>query len=374
MSGVYVHIPFCARKCGYCDFNVYSGYKTESQRRYVSALCEEISQRADGRIVTTVYIGGGTPTLLPSDELGKIISALRAGFIIENDAEITVEANPNDATSALFENLLAFGVNRLSLGVQSFDDGELPLLDRTHSARQAEDAISLARSAGFTNLSLDLMFGLPRQTQKSWEKTLQKALSLKLPHLSLYGLMIEDGTAFAARQARGRLPLPGDDSEASMLARAHALTREAGLERYEISNYAASEELQSRHNALYWRNDDYFGFGAGAWSFLEGLRARNVKKPPEYALAVKENGWPVDESERLTPEAFMGETIMLALRTVQGLDLEGFYQRFEVRAEKQFAPAIEKTVASGLCSLTPTHLFLTERGTFLASDAMAEFV
>jgi oxygen-independent coproporphyrinogen III oxidase len=372
--GVYVHIPFCARKCGYCDFNVYSGYKSESQRRYVSALCEEIKKRADGRAVSTVYIGGGTPTILPVEELEKIISALRAGFSLTPDAEITVEANPNDATPELFESLLCFGVNRLSLGVQSFDDGELPLLDRTHSARQAEDAILLARAAGLTNLSLDLMFGLPRQTLKSWEKTLQKALSLKLPHLSLYGLMIEEGTAFAARQARGRLPLPGDDSEASMLARAHALTREAGLERYEISNYAASEGFQSQHNSLYWRNDDYFGFGAGAWSFLGGLRARNVKKPPEYALAVKEKGWPIEESERLTSEALMGETAMLALRTVAGLDLESFARRFGVRAEDHFAEAIEKTVALGLCTLTPTHLCLTERGTFMASDAMAEFV
>jgi oxygen-independent coproporphyrinogen III oxidase len=371
--GVYVHIPFCEKKCGYCDFNVYSGYKSESQQRYVTALCEEIACRADGRTVGTVYIGGGTPTLLPAEALGRILDTLRAGFTIEGDAEITVEANPNDATASLFSDLHAFGVNRLSLGVQSFDDTELPLLDRVHSAHQAEEAIAMARATGFTNLSLDLMFGLPRQTRKSWEKTLTKALSLRLPHLSLYGLIVEEGTAFWARRERGRLSLPDHDSEAAMLALAHALTHEAGLERYEISNYA-TPGFQSRHNALYWRNDDYFGFGAGAWSYLDGLRARNTRKPPAYGAAVRELGWPIEESECLTPEESMGETVMLALRTVEGLDLEGFATRYGIRAEERFAAAIEKTVESGLCMLTPTHLTLTERGTFLASDAMAEFV
>lgn len=371
--GVYVHIPFCEKKCGYCDFNVYSGYKAESQARYVEALCEEIEKRADGREVATIYIGGGTPTLLPAEALGKVLTTLQAGFRVLPDAEVTVEANPNDASEALFTELRGFGVNRLSLGVQSFDDTELPLLDRVHSAHQAEEAIAIARAAGFTNLSLDLMFGLPRQTLASWEKTLTKALSLKLPHLSLYGLMVEEGTAFWARRERGRLSLPDHDSEASMLARAHVLTHAAGLERYEISNYAA-EGFRSRHNALYWRNDDYFGFGAGAWSYLNGLRARNVKKPPAYGIAVREQDWPIEESEQLTLEEGMGETVMLALRTVEGLDLAEFAARYGVRAEERFAEAIEKTVALGLCILTPTHIALTEQGTFLANDAMAEFI
>ena len=214
--GVYVHIPFCEKKCGYCDFNVYSGYKSESQARYVDSLCEEIEKRAESREISTIFIGGGTPTLLPAESLGRILDRLRAGFTVLVDAEITVEANPNDATPELLSSLLNFGVNRLSFGVQSFDDSLLKQLDRVHSAQQAENALEIARKAGFTNLSLDLMFGLPRQTLTDWEKTLAKALSLDVPHLSIYGLMVEEGTAFWARRERGKLPLPGHEEEAEM--------------------------------------------------------------------------------------------------------------------------------------------------------------
>jgi oxygen-independent coproporphyrinogen-3 oxidase len=373
IPGVYVHIPFCQKKCGYCDFNVYSGYKIESQKRYIDALIEEIQHRATGQPISTIYIGGGTPTLLPTEQLERIIETLQAGFHVQDNAEITVEANPNDATIELFSALKTFGVNRLSLGVQSFDDSELPLLDRVHSAKQAEGAVKMARDAGFENCSLDLMFGLPRQSVKSWENSLRKALSLNPPHLSIYGLMVEEGTAFWARRERGKLSLPDQETEAKMLEAAHRVTRDAGLIRYEISNYA-KPGFESAHNSLYWRNSDYFGFGAGAWSFLNGLRARNTRKPTEYEVKVRELGWPVDESERLSARELQGETAMLALRTVSGLDLESFATRFGVRAEERFAEAIEKTVLSGLCELTPTHLRLTGRGTFLASDAMAEFV
>ena len=371
--GVYVHIPFCEKKCGYCDFNVYSGYKSESQAQYVDALCEEIRKRADGQEILTIFIGGGTPTLLPAESLGRILGELRAGFAVPEGIEITVEANPNDATPELLSALREFGVNRLSFGVQTFDDGLLKQIDRVHSARQAEDALQMAREAGFENLSLDLMFGLPRQTLADWEATLEKALSLNVPHLSMYGLMVEEGTAFWARRERGKLPLPEHDTEAAMFGHAQKRAEAAGLIRYELSNYARPG-FESRHNSLYWRNDPYFGFGAGAWSYLDGIRARNVKRPPEYGLAVRESGWPIDEREELTQDEVMGETAMLALRTVAGLDLLSFAERFGVRPEDRFAEAIEKTVAQGLCELTSTSLRLTPRGTFLASDAMSEFV
>ena len=269
--GVYVHIPFCEKKCGYCDFNVYSGYKAESQARYVDSLCEEIRRRADGREILTIFIGGGTPTLLPAEALGRILSELRAGFAIPEGVEITVEANPNDATPEKLASLKEFGVNRLSFGVQTFDDGLLKQIDRVHSARQAEDALQMAREAGFENLSLDLMFGLPRQTLADWDSTLAKALALGVEHLSMYGLMVEEGTAFWARRERGKLPLPEHDTEAAMFGLAQERAEAAGLVRYELSNYARPG-FESRHNSLYWRNDPYFGFGAGAWSYLDGDR------------------------------------------------------------------------------------------------------
>jgi oxygen-independent coproporphyrinogen III oxidase len=375
-TAIYVHIPFCARKCGYCDFNAYSGYKEGTKARYVEALCREIAAAGDGSAIQTIFFGGGTPTHLAAIELARILATLQESFMIARDAEISLEANPSDADPATLAALRAAGFNRLSFGVQTFNDRLLKLIDREHSGDAAKAAIASARAAGFENLSLDLMFGLPRQTVSDFERTLEAALALEVPHLSIYGLIVEEGTPFFARRERGKLPLPAESAEVAMFGAALARTQQAGLVRYELSNYARPG-YACRHNRVYWRNEGYFGFGAGATGYLDGARRVNIRRPSAYIDAALAGKSLVIESETetLSQEATMGETIMLGLRLAEGLDLGAFVTRFGVRAEQHWEPTISELIAQGLVECTPTHLRLTEpRGLFLASEAMSAFL
>jgi oxygen-independent coproporphyrinogen-3 oxidase len=261
-AGVYLHIPFCVRKCGYCDFNAYSGAKEGTKARYVEALGEEIRRRAaPGTRVPTVFFGGGTPTTLPAADLVRLLDTVREHFVVDADAEVTTEANPGDVDREYLSVLRAGGFNRLSYGVQTFDDRLLRSLDRLHTGNDARAAVGAAKDAGFENLSIDLMFALPRQTTDDWDRSLDAAFALDIPHLSMYALIVEEGTPFFARRARGKLPVAGEDTEAAMFARAIERARDAGYERYEVSNYAREPRFRSRHNRIYWRNEPYFGFG-----------------------------------------------------------------------------------------------------------------
>lgn len=373
-AGVYVHIPFCAKKCGYCDFNAYSGYKDATKARYVDALVLEIAQRADRALqVPTVFFGGGTPTTLSARDLARILAAVQNAFAVDADAEISLEANPSQADAAYLRELRSAGFNRISFGVQTFDDRLLPLIDRDHSARDAQNAIRMAREAGFDNLSLDLMFGLPRQTVAGWEKSLHTAFELEVPHLSLYGLIVEENTPFWARRQRNKLPLPGEDDEVTMFARALDLTAPAGYTRYEISNYARPG-FESRHNQIYWRNELYVGVGAGAASYLNGVRTMNEKRPPAYIERVQSGQGVFAESETLTPEETRGETFMLGLRLADGVDLTAFAARFGVEADALWPGEIARFTENELLERAGHHLRLTRRGLFVASDVMAAFL
>ena len=368
-SGAYVHIPFCARKCGYCDFNAYSGYKDGTKARYVEALCREIAA-SEPAPLETVFFGGGTPTQLPAEALAQILCLLPLAF----GAEVSLEANPADADEHYLETLRASGFNRISFGVQTFNDSLLKLIDREHTGNDAKVAIQRARAAGFENLSLDLMFGLPRQTVADFERTLYTALELGVPHLSIYGLIVEEGTPFFARRERGKLPLPAESAEAAMFGRALELTGQAGLERYEISNYARPG-FACRHNRLYWHNESYFGFGAGATGYINGERSVNIRRPSAYIEAALSGKSLVCEREQLALEETMGETMMLGLRLTEGVDLDAFYQRFGVRAEERWARTITELAAKGLVECTKNQLHLTNpKGLFLASEAMAAFL
>ena len=208
-AGVYVHIPFCVKKCGYCDFNAYSGYRDATKVKYVDALCREIEARAEpDTVVPTIFFGGGTPTTLSASDLSRILQTVRSSFDVDPDAEISLEANPSDATLPYLTELRQSGFNRISFGVQTFNDRLLKSIDRVHSAEDARTAVDLAKAAGFTNLSIDLMFGLPRQTLADWDRSLDAAFALDVPHLSMYGLIVEEGTVFWARRERGKLSLP----------------------------------------------------------------------------------------------------------------------------------------------------------------------
>lgn len=373
-AGIYIHIPFCTKKCGYCDFNAYSGYKDATKARYIDALCQEIVTRADDQArIPTIFFGGGTPTILAASDLVRILNTVRGNFVVDADAEISTEANPSDADEAYLRTLCEAGFNRLSFGVQTFDDRLLRTIDRIHSGQDAVGAIKKAKRAGFTNISIDLMFGLPRQTLADFDRSLDAAFALDVPHLSIYGLIVEERTPFHARRERGKLPLPSENVETTMFAHAMERTANAGYSRYEISNYARPG-FESRHNQIYWRNESYFGFGAGAAAYLDGVRSMNEKHPVRYAEQAVAGNVPIVESERLTPEETMGETMMVGLRLAKGVDLTRFAERFGVRAEEQFSGAIARQTERGLLENTGTHLRLTNRGVFLASEVMTEFV
>jgi len=400
--GCYVHIPFCVRKCAYCDFNSYSGYTDAHITRYVRALTQEIrqahhigigaesqpllnregsalapgvgSELLHNRPVDAVFFGGGTPTAIPADDEAALLRAVCETLPVTPGAEITTEANPGTMDVRHLAVLRAAGFNRISFGVQSFDPGLLRTLDRIHTADEARRAVRAARAAGFDNVSLDLMFALPRQTLAQWRDTLAQALALETDHLSLYSLIVEEGTGFYSLQQKGRLPLPDDDLAADMFALARETAEGAGYRQYEIANFARPGR-ESRQNTHYWRNDPYYGFGCGAVSYLGGARRMNVKSPAKYAEAVESGSDLTLSTETLTVEETMAETMMLGLRlTRKGVDCRRFQARFGVDPRVKFAAEIETFTQRGLLETVGDSLRLTPQGVFLASEVMVAFV
>lgn len=326
--GIYVHVPFCVAKCRYCDFasRPLAGADPEP---YVAALEREIAGAPEaGREVSSVFLGGGTPSLLEARHLARILGALRGAFALAADAEITVEANPGTLTAAKAAAMGAMGVNRVSLGVQSLDDALLARLGRRHDARAALAAFALLREAGCANVSVDLMHGLPGQTPEGWRRDLAQAIELGPEHLSLYALCLEEGTPLFADVRARRTRLPAEAAELGMLAAALELTAAAGYERYEISNFARPGR-RCRHNLECWRLGEYRGFGAAAHSFLLApgpLRLANVADVDDYVRRVRGGESAVAAREEPPPRRFAGEALMLALRTADGVD-EGDYAR-----------------------------------------------
>ncbi len=389
--GCYVHIPFCVRKCAYCDFNSYSGYTDAHIARYVHALTQEIrsaslplsratgegSLRSSGggsRPVDAVFFGGGTPTAIPAIAEAALLGAVLETLPVTPDAEITTEANPGTMDIQHLSVLRDAGFNRISFGVQSFDPGLLKTLDRIHSADEAKAAVRAARAAGFENVSLDLMFALPRQTLTHWQDTLHQALELETDHVSLYSLIVEEGTGFYTLQQKGRLPLPSDDLAADMYEMAVETAQYHGYAQYEIANFARPGR-ESRQNLHYWRNDPYHGFGCGAASYLGGTRRMNLKTPAQYADAVETNADLTLSAETLTDAETMAETMMLGLRlTQEGVSIPRFINRFGLDPRDKFAAEIETFTRRGLLEVTTDAIRLTPHGVFLASEVMVAFV
>lgn len=373
--GAYIHIPFCARKCGYCDFNAYSGYGVATKEKYVDALCREIVARAEPNLhLDTVFFGGGTPTQLPAGDLVRILDTVRSSFVLAPDAEITVEANPSDVDGAYLSTLKGAGVDRVSFGVQSFDDRTLKLIDRTHDAMDVRRAVDAARSADLRTWSMDLIFGLPRQTVRDWQTTLETALSLDPPHVSVYGLAIEERTPFHARIERGRMTVPGETAQLSMFHYALDRLPDAGLQRYEISNHAKIGH-ESRHNRMYWRNGDHFGFGAGAAGYRRGERTVNVRRPSEYIRRVAMSpAEPFEDRETLEPGARLGETMMVGLRLAEGIDVAAMSERFGVDVAIRYADAMAWASQLGWAEWEGQRFRLTREGLPLANEVMARFV
>ena len=390
--GCYVHIPFCVKKCAYCDFNSYSGYTDAHITRYVHALTHEIRHASllplsrlrgqgsagtaggGGHPVDAVFFGGGTPTAIPAADEAALLRAVLETLPVTPDAEITTEANPGTMDVKHLSVLRDAGFNRISFGVQSFDPGLLKTLDRIHSADEAKAAVRAARAAGFDNVSLDLMFALPRQTLTHWQDTLYQALELETDHLSLYSLIVEEGTGFYTLQQKGRLPLPSDDLAADMYELAVTTAQSAGYGQYEIANYARPGR-ESRQNLHYWRNNSYYGFGCGAASYLGGARRMNLKTPAQYADAVETESDLILSTETLTADETMAETMMLGLRlTQEGVSIPRFIERLGLDPRQKFAPEIETFTQRGLLEVTENSIRLTPQGVFLASEVMVAFV
>jgi len=374
-AGCYVHIPFCVRKCAYCDFNSFAGYTGESVARYVRALETEIRQTGPGGpAVDTIFFGGGTPTAIPAVDEARLLHAVLESLPVTAGAEITTEANPGTADTSNLAVLREAGFNRISLGVQSFDAGLLKTLDRIHSADEAKHAVRAARDAGFDNVSIDLMFALPRQTMSQWNATLDQSFALETDHISLYSLIVEEGTGFHTLYQKGRLPLPDDDVAAEMYQTAIDRAADAGFEQYEISNFARPGR-RCRHNIHYWRNDPYYGFGCGAVAYRDGQRRMNVKSPARYADAALSNGNLAESVETLRADEAMAETMMLGLRlTEEGVDSARFASRFGCDPRDRYAGEIARFQGLGLLEPAGDNLRLTQKGVFLASEVMMAFV
>jgi len=377
--GLYIHVPFCERKCPYCDFNTYAGLQ-RLYAPYARALAREITLAGEALShppARTVFLGGGTPTVLPTELLGEILEAVRRAFALLPDAEITAEANPGTVDRARFAGLRALGVNRLSMGAQSFHDDELRFLGRIHSAEDVERAFAAARAAGFDNVNLDLIYGLPGQPVDKWRRTLAQAVALGPEHISCYALTVEAGTPLACWVEEGRVPPPDDDLAADLYEEAEASLAAAGYEHYEISNWArqAEADYRAQHNLIYWRNEPYLGFGAGAHSSLGGRRWWNVRAPEAYIRRL-ESGEGVTEGEETIDETLaMGETMMLGLRLVQeGVSREAFAKRHGRDLEEVYADELQELERWGLIERSRARVRLTRRGRLLGNQVFRRFL
>lgn len=354
---LFVFVPFCKIKCTYCDFNAYANL-ARVMEPYANSVTREIEtrhgRRHDGAPLQakSIYFGGGTPSLVPAAHIEKIMRACASTFAIASDAEITLEANPGTVDAEKLSALRGLGINRLSLGVQSFDDAVLRRLNRGHTVSDALATYDLARQAGFDNISLDFIYGLPLQTLDDLRTTLERAVALAPEHLSLYALKVEEGTGLKHQIRRGQYPTPDDDLAADMYEYAAGALAAAGYEQYEISNWASVGARQlpfpSRHNLTYWRNEPYFGFGAGAHSCLAGARSWNVLSPVEYIHRVERGETAEQGREEIGRELEMAETMILGLRLNAGIEFDAFAARYGEDAQSKYGARIEELLGLGL--------------------------
>jgi oxygen-independent coproporphyrinogen-3 oxidase len=371
MAGVYVHLPFCPYVCPYCDFAKWP-HRRSAALRYLSALEAEIAA-APAFAAKTLFLGGGTPNVYPAADIARLVARLRTRFSLGSAAEVTIELNPDLSLCEEFAAYVEAGINRFSFGVQSFVDAELAALGRQHRGGEVVAAVDRARIAGISNLSVDLMFGIPGQTVDSWKASLAAALELEPQHVSTYGLTIEDGTPFSVWHAREPAAFPDSDREAELFSVAIDRLEAAGFEHYEISNFARSG-FRSQHNANYWANGPYLGLGVGAASYLDGTRSVHTRAIDAYCDAAL-GGSPIPgTSEHLEGAARTGEAAMLALRTSQGVDVASFAERYGIDFLRFYEPVLAEMSAAGVLEVNPAVVRLTRRGRFLANDVCAAFI
>jgi oxygen-independent coproporphyrinogen-3 oxidase len=372
--GFYLHVPFCASRCGYCDFNTYTARELGgggSQASYAETAVREVllARRVLGELdrpVDTVFFGGGTPTLLPAADLGKMLAAVRDEFGLAPDAEVTTEANPESVDPAYLDELRAVGFNRVSFGMQSASSHVLKILDRQHTPGRALQAVKEATAAGFEHVNLDLIYGTPGESLDDWRASLESALSAEPDHVSAYALIVEDGTQLARRIRRGELPMPDDDDLADKYVLADELLSAEGLRWYEVSNWARSTAARCRHNELYWRGDTWWGIGPGAHSHVAGTRWWNVKHPSAYADRLNTNQSPAQARETLDEETRRIERVLLEVRLEAGLPREVL--------DGPGRAAAEQVIKDGLAVMNGDRLVLTDRGRLLADAVVRDLL
>ena len=381
-AGVYLHIPFCKSRCSYCDFATDVFKNTETVERYVDALCKEISdfrfQIPDSKNqspktknqIETIYFGGGTPSLLSPKQLEKILNVIYKKFSVESEIELTMEMNPATMTIETVREYRNLGVNRASFGAQTFDDTELKRLGRKHTAQDVRETIELLREAGFTNVSFDLIAGLPRQTLKDWERNLTQALQLKPEHLSLYLLEIHEGTPLAEQIRSKRQPLPDEDLAGEMYELMLDKINEKGYEQYEISNFSLPD-YESKHNSKYWLCEPVFAFGVSAHSFDGQTRYANERDTNKYVSLVEKNESAIVYREEID---LASEFVFLGLRMMRGVDLIEFKKRFGVNLLSKYAEDLERLESLGLVEFDDKMLRLTRKGALFSNEVFAVFV
>jgi len=369
MSGIYVHIPFCRKACHYCNFHFST--QTKLQDDIVWAICRELELRADyleDKHLDSIYFGGGTPSLLSEVQLNTILNKMHSHFFLNEDAEITLEANPDDLNKDYVRALDKSGVNRLSIGIQSFFDDELIWMNRSHNARQAEDCIAIARDQGIHDISIDLIFALPESNTKRWEANLEKFISLGVDHLSCYGLTVEPKTALEYMVRSGKTSNIDDKKYEEQFKLTQKMLSEASFERYEISNYA-KDGRYAKHNSAYWNGKEYLGLGPSAHSFNGLSRRWNISHNPKYINRIKK-GEPYYEEEHLSEADRFNEYIMTGLRTKWGCDEEKM-KAMNAKYFELFKADANKQVQIGLMENRSGHFYLKEEGWLMADAVMA---
>ena len=376
IKGAYIHIPFCHQICHYCDFNKVF-FKNQPVDEYIETLGMEMAmfeeKYRDQLHIETIFLGGGTPTALSAEQLQRLFELIKQHIPQQHLEEFTSEANPDELT---YEKLVVMknnGIDRLSLGVQSFDEDILKRLGRTHSNEHVYNTIQMAKDIGFTNISIDLMYGLPGQTMEQWKHTLEKALELNLPHYSAYSLIVEPKTVFYNLMTKGKLILPGEDLEADMYEVLMTAMETKGIHQYEISNFAHTGHY-SKHNNLYWDNVSYAGFGAGAHGYAKGDRYANIGPIKKYMDAVTSGEFPINSTHEVTAKESMEEEMFLGLRKVDGVSKTHFEEKFGVSIEDVYGQVLSKYMENGSIYNTKEAVALTKRGRFIGNEIFQSFL
>lgn len=373
MAGIYIHIPFCKQACNYCNFHFATSLRQKDD--FIAALAKEINitplfDDANKEKIETIYIGGGTPSLLGPGDLKTIFEALHAKFEIANTAEITLEANPDDIKPSKLSNWKTIGINRLSMGIQSFDEEELAWMNRAHNAAESLLCINTMQEAGFDNFSIDLIYGSPLLTNDRWKRNVDIAIENQVPHISCYALTVEPKTPLAKQIALNKTSAANSEKQAGQFLSLMQWMRNAGYEHYEISNYALPG-MRSRHNSSYWQGKNYYGFGPSAHSFDGNNRRWNIANNAKYIQSIAQNTIPFEE-EKLTATQRLNEYIMVSLRTAEGLDVDKITEQFGKQFSDKIISLSHQYIQQGKIVLQNNSLMLTDEGKLFADGIAAD--